>query len=219
MFNSKHWNISQTFGTLWDLFIAASSEITGQVSDLFHGQLWHLHLQKCRRVSPSLGGPLGMPGGGRSCELRTRGLAFLWGRRSYTSGTVDVIVEICKTLLAIQPTSLHMWILVTNNESDESTDDMLSQTGHCGAVQATKGGLYASSLMSWMMSHGEDFYGLPVNCRDVALVSTPPQLEDFVRKVSSGQVLVPGTQRGNDGKTMGKSTADWNAPAMALFFG
>eukprot|EP00438_Fugacium_kawagutii_P035131 Skav218771 [mRNA] locus=scaffold1372:337668:338249:- [translate_table: standard] len=37
-----------------------------------------------------------------------------------------------------------------------------------------------------------DFYGIPVNCQDVALVSTPPQLEDFVRKVSSGQVLVPG---------------------------
>lgn len=95
-----------------------------------------------------------------------------------------------------------------------------------------KGGLYASSLMSWMMSHGEaclagtetaairilslvtlpstaihcpllsdplpllpliqDFYGIPVNCQDVALVSTPPQLEDFVRKVSSGQVMVPG---------------------------
>ena len=66
-------------------------------------------------------------------------------------------------------------------------------SSHHPIVQATKGGLYASSLMSWMMSHGEDFFGLPVNCQDVALVSTPPQLEDFVRKVSSGQVLVPGT--------------------------
>lgn len=54
-----------------------------------------------------------------------------------------------------------------------------------------------------MMSHGEDFFGLPVNCQDVALVSTPPQLEDFVRKVSSGQVLVPGTL----GKNMEKPLA------------
>ena len=76
-----------------------------------------------------------------------------------------------------------------------------SQSSH-ERVQATKGGLYASSLMSWMMSHGEDFFGLPVNCQDVALVSTPPQLEDFVRKVSSGQVIVPGTSWDTTGKNL-----------------
>ncbi|CAK9073399.1 unnamed protein product [Durusdinium trenchii] len=56
--------------------------------------------------------------------------------------------------------------------------------------EAGKGGLYASSLMNWMMSRGEDFFGIPVSCQDVALVSTPPQLDDFVRRVSSGQVPV-----------------------------
>jgi len=61
--------------------------------------------------------------------------------------------------------------------------------------EAAKGGLYASSLMAWMMARGEDFYGLPVQCQDVALVSTPVQLEDFVRKVSSGQVPVSRTMR------------------------
>ena len=94
----------------------------------------------------------------------------------------------------------------------------LSKTGVRGLAklasfqrfEATKGGLYASSLMSWMMSHGEDFYGLPVHCQDVALVSTPPQLEDFVRKVSSGQVLVAGTLRN-------PCCEGWNAPALGFF--
>lgn len=55
--------------------------------------------------------------------------------------------------------------------------------------EAAEGGLYASSLMSLMISKGEDFYGIKVNCEDVALVSTPAQLEDFTRRVSNGQVL------------------------------
>ena len=38
----------------------------------------------------------------------------------------------------------------------------------------------------------------------------PPQLEDFVRKVSSGQVLVPGTLRN-------PCCEGWNAPTLGFF--
>ena len=52
----------------------------------------------------------------------------------------------------------------------------------------TSPGTLSSLHVSWAP---KDFYGLPVQCQDVALVSTPVQLEDYVRKVSSGQVPVP----------------------------
>ncbi|CAJ1441433.1 unnamed protein product [Effrenium voratum] len=61
--------------------------------------------------------------------------------------------------------------------------------------EAAKGGLYASSLMTWMMGKGETFHGIPVMYEDVAMVSTPPQLEDFVRRVSLGQVSQPASRR------------------------
>ena len=54
--------------------------------------------------------------------------------------------------------------------------------------EAAKGGLYASSLMSWMIGHGMEFRGIPVLYNDVAIVSTLAQLQAFIGKVSSGQV-------------------------------
>ena len=54
--------------------------------------------------------------------------------------------------------------------------------------EAAKGGLYASSLMTWMIGHGAEFSGIPVLYHDVAMVSTLAQLQDFIRKVSCGQV-------------------------------
>ncbi|CAE7511830.1 unnamed protein product [Symbiodinium pilosum] len=54
--------------------------------------------------------------------------------------------------------------------------------------EAAKGGLYASSLMSWMMGRGAEFAGIPVQYNDVAIVSNLAQLQAFMQKVSCGQV-------------------------------
>eukprot|EP00931_Biecheleriopsis_adriatica_P074699 TRINITY_DN48704_c0_g1_i1.p1 TRINITY_DN48704_c0_g1~~TRINITY_DN48704_c0_g1_i1.p1 ORF type:complete len:791 (-),score=143.38 TRINITY_DN48704_c0_g1_i1:120-2492(-) len=62
--------------------------------------------------------------------------------------------------------------------------------------QASKG-LYASSLLSWMMNCPEkvSFQGLKVPEHGIAVVSTPPQLEIFIRKVSSGEIAMNRTMR------------------------
>ncbi|CAE8582461.1 unnamed protein product [Polarella glacialis] len=54
--------------------------------------------------------------------------------------------------------------------------------------EAAKGGLYASSLMTWMMERGERFEGIQVQYNEFSMVASPPQLETFICKVSSGSI-------------------------------
>jgi len=55
--------------------------------------------------------------------------------------------------------------------------------------EAAKGGLYASAVLSSMLMQRVEFQGLRIESDEFAALSTPPQLDAFVQRVSSG--LVP----------------------------
>jgi hypothetical protein len=56
--------------------------------------------------------------------------------------------------------------------------------------EAAKTGLYASILISSMLAKGDSFVGLQVQQSQFAIVSTPRQLEAFIWRVSTGEVVM-----------------------------
>mmetsp|Transcript_57738 Transcript_57738/g.171793 ORF Transcript_57738/g.171793 Transcript_57738/m.171793 type:complete len:774 (-) Transcript_57738:228-2549(-) len=61
--------------------------------------------------------------------------------------------------------------------------------------QAAQGGLYASEVIKLMLDDQERFLGIQVQDEEFAICTTPPQLEHFIRRVSSGSIRMARTMR------------------------
>ena len=185
---------------------------TGQVGDLFHGQLRHLHLQKCRGVSPSVWGPVGMSGGGRWLAGRSLGKAVIHhAKKALTLGTTFTYNR------------LHMWIMVMNCKmslSKAGTRRFYMQFLHSSHQIHQRPGHQGWALcLQFDVVDDVPWGGLlwpPRELPRCGLGFHPSSARGF----RAEGLQWPGPSTWDTGKKHGKTPCceDWNAPALAFFW-